>query len=574
MLYQHDALIVGAGLAGLRAALEVAEAGDVAVFSKVFPTRSHSVAAQGGVAAALGNEEEDQWDWHMFDTIKGSDFLGDQRAIEIMTMDAPRAVYELEHMGMPFSRTKEGKIAQRPFGGHTRNFGEAPVKRACYAQDRTGHVMLHTLYEQCLKKRVRFYSEFQVLSLLINDGLCSGLVAYDLLRGEVHTFQAKAVLFATGGCGKAFKTTSNGLSTTGDGLSIAYNAGVPLMDMEFMQFHPTGIYGLGILISEAARGEGGILRNRHGERFMERYAPTVLDLAPRDMVSRAIYTEIKEGRGIDGKDYVLLDLTHLGRQKIEERLPDIASFSRTYIGVDPVVKPIPVQPTCHYIMGGIPTDSDGLVVMGPEDSPIEGFYAAGECACVSVHGANRLGCNSLLDVIVFGRRSGKAMARYLRATPLPPLPSHADAQAREQLEGLLNSKGRESHAVIREKLQTVMMDKCSVFRDEKKLKEAMEEVKALKAQYEKVGLKDRGRKLNMELLETMEVGYLLNLSEIILYCAIERKESRGAHFREDYPQRDDAEWLCHSLLTLTPQGPVFSKKKVSIVHYQPTERKY
>jgi succinate dehydrogenase / fumarate reductase flavoprotein subunit len=410
MIFTHDIVIVGAGLAGLRAAVEVSEQADVAVVSKVFPTRSHSGAAQGGITAPLGNEEEDRWEWHFYDTVKGGDYLGDQDAIEILVRDAPRAIYELEHMGVPFSRTPEGKIAQRNFGGHTRDYGKKPVKRACYAADHTGRVVLDTLFDQCLRHQVKFYPEHYVLSLVFGKGgRCSGVVTYDLATGELQLLQAKAVLLATGGCGKLYKTTSNGNATTGEAFDLAYQVGIPLEDMEFVQFHPTGLYPLGILISEAARGEGGLLRNRLGERFMERYAPTVKDLAARDVVSRAILIEIKEGRGIGEKDYVHLDLTHLGEEKIQQKLWEIASFVRIYLGIDPVYEPVPVAPTCHYMMGGIPTDVDGRVQADEKGSIIPGLYAAGECACVSVHGATRLGCNSLLDLLVFGRRGGVAM---------------------------------------------------------------------------------------------------------------------------------------------------------------------
>ncbi len=420
-LTHHDIVIVGAGLAGLRAAVECAGQDDVAVVSKVLPTRSHSGAAQGGITAPLGNEEEDHWEWHLFDTVKGSDYLGDQDAIEILVQDASRAIYELEHMGVPFSRTPEGKIAQRNFGGHTRDYGKKPVKRACYAADHTGRVVLDTLFDQCLRHQVKFYSENYVLSLVFDEGRCGGVVIYDLATGDLHLLQSKAVLLATGGCGKIYKTTSNGSASTGDGLNLAYQSGVPLEDMEFVQFHPTGLYPLGILVSEAARGEGGILRNRLGERFMEKYAPTVKDLAARDVVSRAILTEIREGRGIAGKDYVHLDLTHLGEEKISEKLWEIASFVRIYLGIDPVYEPIPVAPTCHYIMGGIPTDVDGRVLADEKGSVVPGLYAAGECACVSVHGANRLGCNSLLDLLVFGRRSGMAMKETVSQFEHPTL---------------------------------------------------------------------------------------------------------------------------------------------------------
>ena len=409
MTSYHDIVIVGAGLAGLRAAVEAAPDADVAVVSKVLPTRSHSGAAQGGITAALGNEEEDHWEWHFFDTVKGGDYLGDQDAIEIMVRDAPRAIYELEHMGVPFSRTSDGKIAQRRFGGHTQGYGKGPVKRACHAADHTGRVVLDTLYDQCLRQGVRIYGEHYVLSLVFEEGRCKGVVTYELASGGLSFLAAKAVLLATGGCGRVYRTTSNGFATTGEIFNLAYQAGIPLQDMEFIQFHPTGLYPLGILMSEAARGEGGILRNGPGERFMERYAPSIKDLAARDVVSRAILREVREGRGIEGKEYVNLDLTHLGEAKIREKLRDIASFAQTYLGIDPVTQPIPVAPTCHYVMGGIPTDGDGRVLIDESGASVPGLYAAGECACLSVHGANRLGCNSLLDLLVFGRRSGHAM---------------------------------------------------------------------------------------------------------------------------------------------------------------------
>jgi len=416
MIFTYDAVIVGAGGAGLRAALELSRHGNCAVVTKVFPTRSHTSAAQGGMGAALGNLEEDRWEWHMFDTVKGSDYLGDQDAIEVMTKEAPEVVFELEHMGMPFSRTADGRIAQRPFGGHTRNFGEAPVRRACYAADRTGHVMLHTLFENCVKQGVEFFSEYFLLDLIVRDNVCRGVVIYDIKTGEIHTLHARAVMLATGGAGRAYRITSNAHGLVGDGMAVVFNNGLPVEDMEFVQFHPTGLWKLGILISEAARGEGGILLNAKGERFMERYAPSIKDLAPRDMVSRAIYTEFREGRGIpadDGTLYVHLDLTHLGKKLIEERLPDVTGFARTYLGVEPTKEPIPVQPTTHYMMGGIPTNSDGQVLANAHGEVVQGLYAAGECACVSVHGGNRLGTNSLLDIIVFGKRGGHHMAEYV-----------------------------------------------------------------------------------------------------------------------------------------------------------------
>ncbi len=574
MYFKHDAVIVGSGLAGLRAALEIAESGDVAIISKVFPTRSHSAAAQGGITAALGNEEEDRWEWHMFDTVKGSDYLGDQDAIEILAQDALRAIYELEHMGVPFSRNEQGRIAQRAFGGHTRNYGKAPVRRACYSADRTGRVILDTLYEQCLNRGVRFYSEFYVLSVAIEAGHCRGVMAYELATGEIHTFQAKAILFATGGNGQIFRTTSNGFASTGDGIAIAYQSGIPLEDMEFVQFHPTGITGLGILISEAARGEGGVLRNGKGEAFMERYAPAVKDLAPRDMIARAIVTEIREGRGIDGQSHVHLDLTHLGKERIEERLWEIASFSKIYAGVDPVEAPIPVEPTCHYVMGGIPTDKDGRVLGDGKDTIIHGFYAAGECACVSVHGANRLGTNSLLDLIVFGRRAGKDVAERIRSRTQELVPKAAEDEQRARVEALLTENGKEKLHPLRQEMKEIMMDCCSVFRDKKGLKEALERIRVLKERRTHIGLSNKGRRFNYELMEAFELGHMLAQAEVILASAMARTESRGAHFREDFPERDDKKWLKHTLAMPTPAGPKIMDKPVTITRFEPKVRTY
>jgi succinate dehydrogenase / fumarate reductase flavoprotein subunit len=575
MKHQFDVVIVGSGLAGLRAAIELGENASVAVLSKVFATRSHSGAAQGGIGAALGNEEEDNWEWHMFDTVKGSDYLGDQDAIEILARDAPRTIYELEHLGVPFNRTPEGKIAQRAFGGHTRNFGEAPVKRACYAADRTGRVILDTLWENCLGRGIRFFDEFQLMSLIIHDGQCCGLIAYELATGKLHTIQSKAVLLATGGYGKVFKTTSNAFASTGDGLAIAFRAGAALEDMEFVQFHPTGIYKLGILISEAARGEGGILRNNEGERFMERYAPVIKDLAPRDMVSRCILEEIRAGRGIDGKDYVHLDLTHLGKEVLDTKLAEITGFARTYAGVEPVKEPIPVQPTCHYMMGGIATDVDGRVLTDGEGTVFPGLYAAGECACVSVHGANRLGCNSLLDILVFGRRAGKEMHRFIPTVDSVKLPPSPEKAVAHQLNALLQSKGKESIGSIRAEMQEVMMDKVSVFRHQEGLKEALEKARELKGRYQEISVQDKGNCFNRELLDAIELGYMLDLAEVITLGALSREESRGAHSREDFPKRDDAKWLVHTMFRHSmDEGPQLSFKPVTITRFEPKERKY
>ncbi len=574
MNFQHDMVIVGAGLAGLRAAVECADQTDVAVISKVFPTRSHSGAAQGGITAALGNEEEDHWEWHLFDTVKGSDYLADQDAVEIMVRDAPRVIYELEHMGVPFNRTEEGKIAQRNFGGHTRDYGKKLVKRACHAADHTGRVVLDTLYDQCLRHRVKFYPEHHVLSLAFEEGRCRGVVTYDLATGDLHFLEAKAVLLATGGCGKIYKTTSNSFATTGECLNLAYEQGIPLEDMEFIQFHPTGLYPLGILVSEAARGEGGLLRNRLGERFMEKYAPTIKDLAARDVVSRAILTEIREGRGIGGKDYVHLDLTHLGEKKIQEKLWEIASFVRIYAGIDPVHQSIPVQPTCHYVMGGIPTDTDGRVLADEKRSTVKGLYAAGECACVSIHGANRLGCNSLLDLLVFGRRSGMAMKQAASKDGYDRSSQDFLRPAEERIAGLLNRKGKVQVAGLRQRMQSLMMEYGSVFRTEDGLKKAMEEIRSLKSSYSDIAISNQGKTFNYELMEAIELGHQLDLSEIILLSALHRKESRGAHFREDFPGRADGYYLKHTLVFKTPRGPQVRYKPVKITRFQPEARIY
>ena len=574
MNFKHDIIIVGAGLAGLRAAVECVEQADIAVVSKVFPTRSHSGAAQGGITAALGNEEEDHWEWHLFDTVKGSDYLGDQDAIEIMVRDAPRVIYELEHMGVPFSRTMEGKIAQRNFGGHTRDYGKRPVKRACYAADRTGRVVLDTLYDQCLRHQVKFYSENYLLSLIFEENRCVGVVTYDLANGEIHLLQSKVVLLASGGCGRIYLTTSNGFASTGDGLNLVFQSGIPLEDMEFIQFHPTGLYPLGILVSEAARGEGGLLRNRVGERFMERYAPLVKDLAARDIVSRAILNEIREGKGMDGKDYVHLDLTHLGKEKIQERLWEIASFVRIYLGIDPIYDPIPVQPTCHYIMGGIPTDMDGRVLMDEKGTIAHGLYAAGECACVSVHGANRLGCNSLLDLLVFGRRSGLAMKEDISQYGSNMLSDEPMKRVGAWIKKLLDHKGQAKIYFLRKRMQGVMMECGSAFRNEEGLKKGIEAIRSLKEGYEDIEINDKRKAYNFELMEAIELGHQLDLSEVILLSALHRRESRGAHYREDFPRRADQYYLKHTLAFPTMKGPEIRYKPVMITRFQPEARVY
>jgi succinate dehydrogenase / fumarate reductase flavoprotein subunit len=575
MEHQFDVVIVGSGLAGLRAAIEIGDSARTAVLTKVFATRSHSGAAQGGIGAALGNEEDDSWEWHMFDTVKGSDYLGDQDAIEIMARDAPRTLIELEHMGVPFNRTAEGRIAQRAFGGHTRNFGEAPVKRACYAADRTGRVILDTLWEKSLQMGIHFFNEFQLLDLIVEDGRCGGVAAYELATGEVHIFHSKAVLLATGGAGKIYKTTSNAMASTGDGMAIAYRRGAPLEDMEFVQFHPTGIYKLGILISEAARGEGGILRNGKGERFMERYAPTIKDLAPRDMVSRCILEEIRAGRGINGQDFVHLDLTHLGEEAITGKLSEITGFARTYAGVDATREPIPVQPTCHYMMGGIASGVDGHVHLDAEGSIFPGLYAAGECACVSVHGANRLGCNSLLDILVFGRRSGQEIRRYAQTAAMPSNPPGLARKYSELLAGIIAKRGDTSYGPIQSAMRAVMMDKVSVFRTEEGLQQALDAVRDLKGQYARIHITDTSRRFNRELLDVLELGHMLDLAEAVILGAQFRKESRGAHSREDYPARDDSRFLVHALIRRDAAGnlQVFTKP-VAITRFQPKERTY
>ncbi len=577
MILDHDIVIVGAGLAGLRAAVEAVAKANVAVVSKVLPTRSHSGAAQGGITAALGNEEEDRWEWHLFDTVKGGDYLGDQDAVEIMVRDAPRAIYELEHMGVPFSRTPDGRIAQRNFGGHTREYGKAPVKRACYAADHTGRVVLDTLHDQAIRQNVKFYSEHYILSLVFDEGQCTGVVTYDLATGDLDFLRAKAVLLATGGCGRVYKTTSNGFATTGEALSLVYRAGIPLEDMEFIQFHPTGLFPLGILISEAARGEGAILRNNAGEPFMERYAPKIKDLAARDLVSRAILTEVRAGRGIGGKGYVHLDLTHLGQKKITEKLWEITSFARIYLGIDAVSEPIPVAPTCHYVMGGIPTDGDGRVLADATGRVVPGLYAAGECACVSVHGANRLGCNSLLDLLVFGRRSGKAMKEEapgieVHVSSLDPVKAVKERLA--ALMARMGGEGMEQSHLVRQEMQTIMRDHGSVFRTEESLKQGIDAVRTLKERFFGVAVMNNGRSFNYDLMETIELGHQLDLCEVILASALSRRESRGAHFREDFPERDDRNYLRHTLAFNTPEGPRIDYKPVKITRFQPEVRVY
>jgi succinate dehydrogenase / fumarate reductase flavoprotein subunit len=583
-VHQHtyDAVIVGAGGAGLRAAIETAGRCRTAVLTKLYPTRSHTGAAQGGMCAALANVEDDSWEWHLFDTVKGGDYLVDQPAAEVMCREAIDAVIELEHFGMPFNRTPDGRIDQRRFGGHTRNHGEAPVRRACYSADRTGHMILQTLFQQCVGRGVNFFNEFQVLDIAFaeepgtNARRVAAVVAYELASGDLHVFHTKGVLFATGGYGKMFKISSNAHTLTGDGPGLLYRRGIPMQDMEFFQFHPTGIYKLGILLSEAARAEGGILRNSENERFMDRYAPTIKDLAPRDMVSRCILTEIREGRGIgpDG-DYVHLDLTHLEPEFIDAKLPDITDFVRTYLGLEPKTQPIPIQPTAHYAMGGIPTNIDGEVVVDADNTVFPGLYAAGECACVSVHGANRLGTNSLLDIVVFGRRGGLAMAEYVTSVGQADTAKGVEGDVRDRIERLTGSAGGERIVAMREQLQEEMTEKASVFRTEESLKSMLATIEELKGRYEQAHIDDKGATFNFDLTEALELGYLIDLAETLVVGAMARTESRGGHFRDDHPTRDDANWLKHSLVHRSDDGKVsLDYKPVQLGRYEPMERKY
>ena len=577
-LHKFDAVVIGSGLAGLRAALELSKTYQTAVVTKVFPTRSHSGAAQGGIAASLGNLDDDNWEYHMFDTVKGSDYLGDQDAIEQMVREAPDVVYYLEHLGTPFSRTSEGRIAQRMFGGHTLNYGEKPALRACYSADYTGHVILHTLYEQSVKNNVRFFSEFQALSLIIEDDVCKGCVVWDIRGGGLHVFHSRVLVMGTGGYGRAFKITSNAHANTGDGLGLVMRQGLPLQDMEFVQFHPTGLWKQGILVTEGARGEGGYLKNKDGERFMKRYAPKLMELAPRDMVSRSMQQEINEGRGLPGGDfgdYLHLDITHLGKEKILEALPQIHDLAFNFSGVDCFTEPIPIQPTAHYSMGGIPVDNGCHVLKNGDLDRITGLYAAGECSCVSVHGANRLGCNSLLDAVTFGRFAGRSALADLPQISWSDLPKNPKATAIEEVDRMLASKGDEKVANIRMDLQRTMTNRCGVFRNGKELEEQLAYVIELQARFKKIKLDDKGMIFNTDLMEAIELGHLLEFAELIVSGALGREESRGAHSRKDFPKRDDSKWLKHTLAWRKPGGGVkFDWRKVVITKYEPKERVY
>jgi succinate dehydrogenase / fumarate reductase flavoprotein subunit len=594
-VHQFEVVVVGAGGAGLMAGLYASRGAKTAVISKLYPTRSHTGAAQGGISAALGNYEEDKPEWHTYDTVKGSDYLGDQDAIEFMCQEAIDAVLELEHMGLPFDRTPEGRISQRPFGGHTNNETGKPVRRACHAADRTGHMILQTLYQQCLKNKVTFFDEYQVLDFLIVNGKTAGVVAVALATGEIHTFHAKAVIMATGGHGRIFEVTSNAYAYTGDGAAVLLRRGLPLEDMEFFQFHPTGIYKLGILITEGVRGEGGVLINGSGERFMPKYAPTVKDLASRDVVSRAIYTEIREGRGANGSNYVYLDVRpesvikyaamdgrtnpdgspyKITGEQVLAKLPDIIDFCRVYLGVDPITQLMPIQPTAHYTMGGIPTNKYGEVMIDDKNTVFPGLYAAGECACVSVHGANRLGTNSLLDLVVFGKHAGLKAAEYAKQADYQNLPGKVEDGARSQFDTLRNGTGKENAFDISTEMKKVMFEDVGIYRNGSIMESALDKVLELKERFKHVHVTDTGKIFNTELLNAWELGNMLDVAELVTVCAMNRTESRGGHSREDYPQRDDENWLKHTLAWKEDGKVQIGYKPVVITKYQPKARVY
>ncbi len=575
--HRFDCIIVGAGGAGMMAALEASKRVGTAVVSKLYPTRSHTGAAQGGIAAALSNLEEDTWENHAYDTIKGGDFLVDQTAAEILCREAIDCIYDLENMGIPFDRTSGGRISQRRFGGHTKPNPDydpnappgtpnarprIPVMRACHSADRTGHMILQTLYQQCIKQGVTFFDEFHMLDLIMVEGECRGVVAIEIATGQLHVFHAKSVLIATGGFGRMFKVSSNAYALTGDGPAIAYRHGLPLEDMEFYQFHPTGIYRLGILLSEACRGDGGVMFNDKGERFMEKYAPNLKDLASRDVCSRSIYQEVRAGRGIGGKDFVYLDIRAetINKYKtsptgatvdsawVESRLPDIIEFARTYLGVDPIHEPMPIQPTAHYAMGGIPTDLHGRVIRDASGADVPGLYSAGESACVSVHGANRLGTNSLVDLVVYGRRAGRAMAAFALEREFEHLPPKPEATVEAEIKALLARPRSEPWVRLRDEMQKTMMDDCGVYRTAETLTRARQVISELKRRYRTLGISDKGAVFNTGLLEILELGCLLDLAEATVASALARQESRGAHSREDFPNRDDVNFFKHSLV--------------------------
>ncbi len=565
-------VIVGSGLAGLRAAMELVGHMDVGVITKVYPSRSHSGAAQGGVAASLGNVDGDSVEAHVYDTVKGADYLGDQDAIEMMCADAPRTILEMEHLGCPFSRTDDKKINQRAFGGHS-------FLRSCFSADRTGHALLHTLFEQTHKYggNLSIYSEWYMTRLIIEEGVCKGVVAFDIKTGKFEVFHAKAVLFATGGYGRAFEITSNAYANTGDGITAAYRAGVPLQDMEFVQFHPTGLYQHGILLSEAARGEGGYLLNGDGDRFMEKYAPSKMELGPRDIVSRSEQNEINEGRGAGpNKDYVYLDLRHLGEAKIMERLPQIYHLAKDFIGVDAIKNPVPIQPTAHYSMGGIPADKDCQVFLDEQGSQVQGFFAAGECSCISVHGSNRLGTNSLLEALVFGRRAGKKMSELVPDMKFAPINEKRELDAaKQEVKDLLDTSAKEDLHTIRKELKSTMTYKVGVFRSGDLMEEADAKIGELQRRFKDVRVDDRKENFNTNLLELIELSHMLEYSELIVKGAMARHESRGAHSRTDYDKRDDENWMKHTLAFKENDGSVSLRyKPVTVTKYQPEERKY